>query len=55
MNVVIDTNVLVSAALCDRDPETVILFVLAPSFNSLSIWDTNSKLNEHYGRSTLEV
>lgn len=28
MNVVIDTNVLVSAALRDRDPETVILFVL---------------------------
>jgi uncharacterized protein len=28
VNVVIDTNVLVSAALRDRDPETVILFVL---------------------------
>lgn len=28
MNIVIDTNVLVSAALRDRDPETVILFVL---------------------------
>lgn len=28
MKVVIDTNVLVSAVLRDRDPETVILFVL---------------------------
>lgn len=28
MNVVIDSNVLISAALRDRDPETVILFVL---------------------------
>lgn len=27
MRVIIDTNVLVSAALRDRDPETVILFV----------------------------
>ena len=27
MKVVIDTNVVVSAALRDRDPETVILFV----------------------------
>ncbi len=28
MKVIIDTNVLVSAVLCDRDPEAVILFVL---------------------------
>ena len=29
MKVVIDTNVLVSAALRDRDPEAVILFIVA--------------------------
>ncbi len=28
MKVVIDTNVIVSAALLDRDPESVILFVI---------------------------
>ncbi len=31
MRVVVDTNVLVSAALRDRDPETVILFIVARS------------------------
>jgi putative PIN family toxin of toxin-antitoxin system len=31
MNVVIDTNVVVSAALKDRDPEAVILFVIEQS------------------------
>jgi predicted nucleic acid-binding protein len=31
MKVVIDTNVLVSAALKDKDPEAVILFIVARS------------------------
>ena len=29
MKILIDTNVLVSAALKDKDPETVVLFVTA--------------------------
>ena len=33
MKVVIDTNVLLSAALKDRDPETVILYIVShPDF-----------------------
>jgi putative PIN family toxin of toxin-antitoxin system len=45
MKVVIDTNVLVSAALKDRDPESVILFVVErPEFE----WVVSSAILEEY-------
>ncbi len=45
MKVVIDTNVVVSAALRDRDPETVILFVAEhPDFQ----WVVSSPILEEY-------
>jgi uncharacterized protein len=45
MRVVIDTNVVVSAALRDRDPETVILFVAGhPDFE----WIVSASILEEY-------
>jgi putative PIN family toxin of toxin-antitoxin system len=45
MRVVIDTNVVVSAALKDRDPETVILFVAGhPDFE----WIVSASVLEEY-------
>lgn len=45
MKVIIDTNVLVSAALRDRDPETIILFVAErPDFQ----WIVSDSITEEY-------
>jgi putative PIN family toxin of toxin-antitoxin system len=45
MKVIIDTNVVVSAALRDRDPETVILFVAEqPDFQ----WIVSDSILEEY-------
>lgn len=45
MRVVVDTNLLVSAALRDRDPEAVILFVVArPDFE----WVVSSEILAEY-------
>ena len=45
MKVIIDTNVVVSAALRDRDPETVILFVAGqPDFQ----WVVSNPILEEY-------
>jgi putative PIN family toxin of toxin-antitoxin system len=45
MKVIIDTNVLVSAALRDRDPETIILFVAErPDFQ----WIVSDPIAEEY-------
>ena len=45
MKVVIDTNVIVSAALKDRDPETVVLFVAEhPEFE----WIVSASILEEY-------
>jgi putative PIN family toxin of toxin-antitoxin system len=45
MKVIIDTNVVVSAALIDRDPETVILFVAEqPDFQ----WIVSDSILEEY-------
>ncbi len=45
MKVVIDTNVLVSAVLRDKDPETIILFVAEhPEFE----WIVSAKILEEY-------
>ena len=45
MRVVVDTNVLVSAALRDRDPEAVILFIVArPDFE----WVVSSEILAEY-------
>mgnify|MGYP001051708627 CR=1 FL=1 len=45
MRVVIDTNVVVSAALRDRDPEAVILFVVRhPDFE----WVASAQIIEEY-------
>ncbi|OLP20101.1 putative toxin-antitoxin system toxin component, PIN family [Leptolyngbya sp. 'hensonii'] len=45
MKIVIDTNVLVSAALRDRDPEAVILFVLEQEAYQ---WLVSSAILEEY-------
>jgi putative PIN family toxin of toxin-antitoxin system len=45
MKVIIDTNVVVSAALRDRDPETIILFVAGhPDFQ----WIVSTSILEEY-------
>ena len=45
MKVIIDTNVVVSAALRDRDPETIILFVVEqPDFQ----WIVSDPIVEEY-------
>ena len=45
MKIIIDTNVVVSAALRDRDPETVILFVVEqPEFQ----WIVSGPILEEY-------
>ena len=45
MRVVIDTNVVVSAALKDRDPEAVIMFVVTrPDF----LWVASDPILEEY-------
>lgn len=45
MNIVIDSNVLVSAALRDRDPEAVILFVLEQEDHQ---WIVSSEILQEY-------
>jgi len=45
MKIVIDTNILVSAALRDRDPEVVILFVLEQKDHQ---WIVSSEILEEY-------
>ena len=45
MNVIVDTSVVVSAALKDRVPEEVILFILAkPEFT----WIASSEITSEY-------
>ena len=45
MRVVVDTNVLVSAALKDRDPEAVILIIVEqPDFE----WVVSSEILDEY-------
>lgn len=47
MKVVIDTNVLLSAALKDRDPETVILYIVShPDFTWISSKDIVAEYRE---------
>ena len=45
MNIVIDTNVLVSAALRGRDPETILLFILEQETYQ---WVVSSEILEEY-------
>lgn len=56
MKVVIDTNVLVSAAIADRNPEAVILFVLAnPEFEWVVSAEILSEYKEVLSRSRLRL
>ena len=51
MKVVIDTNVLLSAALKDRDPETVILFVVSrPDFTWIASKEIIAEYRDVLGR-----
>lgn len=56
MKVVIDTNVLVSAAIADRNPEAVILFVLAnPEFEWMVSAEILREYKEVLSRSRLRL
>lgn len=56
MKVVIDTNVLVSAAIADRNPEAVILFVVAnPEFEWVVSAEILSEYKEVLSRSRLRL
>ena len=45
MKVIIDTNIVVSAAIADKNPETVILFVIA---NSAFEWVVSAEIIAEY-------
>ena len=56
MKVVIDTNVLVSAAIADRNPEAVILFVVAnPEFEWVVSAEILTEYKEVLSRSRLRL
>lgn len=51
MKIVIDTNVLISAALKDRDPEIIILFIVShPEFEWVASPEIYQKYKEVLGR-----